>query len=299
MIILGAGMSGCLAGLINPQAPIYEAQEHPPINHNAVLRFRDDSVSKVTGIPFKKVTVHKGLFAYGDFRQPNIGYANMYSHKVLGEIADRSIWNLDPVVRYVAPPNFQEQLFRLVESRVELGIPADRNLINEEGEAISTIPLPAILKLYDTDIPELDFRYQKISTWRYHVIGCNVHQTIYYPGGETPAYRATITGDSLIIETVKDHPIPLELEYILNSFSLEDRDLSGQVSQHTQSYGKIAEVDDFARRQTLYYLTHNYGIYSAGRFAIWKNILMDDVLQDLRVIKEMQAKDSYEHYRRY
>lgn len=299
MIILGAGMSGCLAGLINPQAQIYEAQEEPPINHNAVLRFRDDSVSKVTGIPFKKVTVHKGLFAYNHFLPPDISYANMYSSKVLGEITDRSIWNLDPVVRYVAPPNFQEQLFNLVASRVELGISANCDLINEEGEAISTIPLPTIFKILNIDIPALDFRYQEISTWRYQLIGCNVHQTIYYPGRETPAYRATITGDSLIIETVKDHPLPLDLDYILNSFSLQDQDFNGQVSQHTQHFGKIAEIDDFTRRQTLYWLTKEFGIYSAGRFAIWKNILMDDVLQDLRVIKEMQAKDSYEHHRRY
>jgi hypothetical protein len=63
MYIVGAGMAGCLAGVLNPTATIYEAAESFQQNHDAVLRFRDDQVSKQVGIPFKKVKVRKGIYA--------------------------------------------------------------------------------------------------------------------------------------------------------------------------------------------------------------------------------------------
>ena len=302
MIILGAGMSGCLAGLINPQATIYEAQENPPINHNAVLRFRDDSVSKLTGIPFKKVRVHKGIFVYGKFRQPDIMFANLYSQKVLKKILPRSIWNLEPCDRYIAPINFQEQLFDLVKHRVQLNHKVGSSAELTSTIILSTIPLPILLHnvLYLEENPDIEFNYQPIKTARYTIHDCDVHQTIYYPCDETDVYRATLTGNQLIVEYINDIDLSeLDMAYILGSFGIDPDLLGAQYSHHSQQFGKIAEIDDSWRRQILYQLTHEYGIYSAGRFAIWKNILMDDVLQDLRVIKEMQAKDSYEHHRRY
>lgn len=290
-------MSGCLAGVLNPQAQIYEAQKTPPINHNAVLRFRDDNISKVTGIPFRKVKVHKGIYVHGSFCEPNILLANLYSQKVLDIIVPRSIWNLEPVYRYIAPPNFQEQLYELVSDRVELDF-ADSIML--EGTKLSTIPLPLMLKILELEEhPDIEFKYQSIKTARYTITDCNVHQTIYYPGDETPVYRATLTGENLIVEYTGDSYSQYDIVYVLMSFGIDENKLGAQYSQHDQKYGKIAEINDSWRRSLLYRLTRNFGIYSVGRYAIWKNILMDDVLQDLRVIKEMQAKDDYEHHRRY
>lgn len=303
MIIFGAGMSGCLAALLNPQAIVYEAQKEPPINHNAVLRFRDDSVSKVTGIPFKKVKVYKSIFTEGKHVQPSPKLCNLYSNKVIGKYLNRSIWNLDPVERYVAPQNFQEQLYDLVRDRVQLDTPVED--INQfEGINISTLPMPLLCKLADIDLkfqyPMVHFDYQSIHVFRFTIQSeCNINQTIYYPIlRETNVYRATITGDQLIIESKANDLYDYDEKIIIESFGLMPFDLQGEMIQQEQKYGKIAPIDDWVRRQLLYKFTSEYGIYSAGRFAIWKNVLMDDVLQDLRVIQEMQAKDGYEHNRR-
>lgn len=289
-------MSGCLAGLVNPEAAILEAQDTPPINHNAVLRFRDDSVSKITGIPFKKVKVHKGIFVYGLFRDPNIMFANMYSQKVLGAVLPRSIWNLAPVKRYVAPPNFQSQLFDMVQRRVEL----DTSVLDTSDlpdRTISTIPMPAMLKICGIN-HQLEFKHKEIVTGRYTINDCNVHQTIYYPADENNIYRATLTGDQLIVESMGEYD-DVAMAYVLGSFCLHPDQLGGQYEKKEQKYGKIAEIDDKIRRSLIYDFTKVFHVYSAGRFAIWKNVLMDDVLHDLRVIKEMQTKDNYEHHRRY
>ena len=59
MIIAGAGLAGLIAGNIfrNYSPRIIEMQSRLPSNHKAILRFRDQSVSKATGIEFKKVKV--------------------------------------------------------------------------------------------------------------------------------------------------------------------------------------------------------------------------------------------------
>jgi hypothetical protein len=43
----------------------------------------------------------------------------------------------------------------------------------------------------------------------------------------------------------------------------------------------------------IYTMSHDHGVYSLGRFALHKNILLDDVAKDVRVIKEMMNDDSY------
>ena len=40
-------------------------------------------------------------------------------------------------------------------------------------------------------------------------------------------------------------------------------------------------------------MSHDHGVFRLGRFALHKNILLDDVAKDIRVIKAMMADDSY------
>ena len=69
MIIAGAGLAGLIAGNIfrNYSPRIIERQTSLPNNHRAILRFRDHSVSKATGIEFKKVKVRKAIAYKGDW----------------------------------------------------------------------------------------------------------------------------------------------------------------------------------------------------------------------------------------
>ena len=287
MKIIGAGMTGCLAGLIFPEAEIIEKQKEFPINHGAVLRFRDESVSKLTGIPFRKVTVRKGIYYSGEFVSPNIRFANMYSMKVLGLIADRSIWNLDSVSRYIAPENFQELLVEKVFHKIRL----DKSFELENGEpCISTIPISSMLKYVNINC-ESKFTHQEIYTARFHLSNVDVFQTVYIPGSSTPVYRATITGNNLIIESTSEINNP-DIKYMVEIFGL-NKTCIDKVESKKQSYGKIAEINEIVRKGLLYELTTKHNVYSAGRYAIWRNILMDDVLQDLYLIKKMIETNPY------
>lgn len=291
MIIIGAGMTGCLAGLIFPEAIIYESQKELPQNHNAVLRFRDDSVSKVTGIPFREVTVRKGIVLEGDYVSPNIAIANMYSRKVLGHTLDRSIWNLSSSKRYVAPQDFQIQLAQKVKSRIALEAPID--YIPNNDTVISTMPLVNMLSNADIKT-DAKFEFANIYTVRYKLPNTDVFQTVYFPGAETTIYRATVTGDDLILEST-DVINTADMEYVVRVMGLTYP--TQIINSDSQQYGKIRNIDEGERRRLLYQLTAEHNVYSAGRFAIWKNVLMDDVLKDLYVIKRMLDADVYNRHK--
>ena len=58
--------------------------------------------------------------------------------------------------------------------------------------------------------------------------------------------------------------------------------------------GKIVPLPDAARKRLLFRLTHEHGIYSLGRFATWRNVLLDDVVNDIAVIKRLaRSGDAY------
>jgi hypothetical protein len=49
---------------------------------------------------------------------------------------------------------------------------------------------------------DLEFQRAPIHVARYRVPKCAVYQTVYFPRPETSVYRASITGDLLIVEHV-------------------------------------------------------------------------------------------------
>jgi hypothetical protein len=77
-----------------------------------VLRFTTDTISKMTGIPFKKVCVEKSIWFDGNEHAPTPRMTNLYSFKVLGQIKARSIMNTSSEVRFIPPPNFVSLLAR-------------------------------------------------------------------------------------------------------------------------------------------------------------------------------------------
>ena len=56
---------------------------------------------------------------------------------------------------------------------------------------------------------------------------------------------------------------------------------------------KITPIDEDTRRWVIETLSQKEEIYSLGRFATWRNILLDDVLKDLQVIKKLMNADLY------
>lgn len=288
MIIVGAGLAGLLAAHAWPSAEIVEAAPAPHPSHAAILRFRSDIVSKLVGIEFRKVRVHKGIFNGGMFVEPSIRLANQYSKKILGGFAgDRSVWNVAPVDRWIAPESLYAELVEFTRNRVSWGSRFDweRNLA--EGfttpPIINTAPLPVVLESLAVDqVPQ--FRRAPILVDRFRVPNADVFQTVYFPTPFHSVYRASITGDLLIIEHAGDKRFGDYWIDVAEAFSLEAVDA---IDSTAQQFGKIAPIGESERKRFLFDLTHKYGIYSLGRFATWRNILLDDVVNDINVIKLM------------
>jgi hypothetical protein len=297
MIIVGAGLSGIIAGhyFKNQNPSILEKQMALPNNHNALLRFRTDKVPKLTNIPFAKGTVRKCIFAEGQFAyEPNPYLANTYSLKVMGEINDRSIWDLSSDTRYVAPPDFVQQAAWPL--KIQFG--HDKTgFLNPGGEPIiSTIPMPALMDMVGWK-PKPDFRSLPIWSVQAKITHpkVNVFQTIYYPSFSDSYYRASISGDVIIVEYFSEpdeDKADKDMEKILGDFGIIASTLVFAVpgiKKHI--HGKIAPIDEEARQQFIYTMTREYNVYSLGRFATWRQILLDDVVDDCKVIEKLMASE--------
>lgn len=292
--IVGAGLAGLIAAHAWPLATVLEAAPAPRSLHRALLRFRSDAVANLTGIEFRKVRVHKGIWSAGKFVQPNIRVANQYAQKVLGRIAgDRSIWNLESVDRYVAPDTFYEQLVATAGSRIRWGWKADLTAMNTC--VITTAPLPVTLDALQIEHTTV-FERAPITVVRCAVRGADVFQTVYFPDEETPMYRASITGHTLIIEAMNSEVaskewLPRALTLVSRAFGVGAVQVLETVEQQ---YGKIAPIPDDERKRLLFEITQRAGIYSLGRFATWRNVLLDDVVKDVNVIKRLMKSNLYD-----
>jgi len=293
--IIGAGLAGLIAAHAWPQAPLVEASPQPRAAHRALLRFRSDAVSRLTGIEFRKVMVRKGIWAEGRFQEPNIRWANLYAQKVLGHgqlKGERSIWKTEPVERFVAPDTLYEQLLESVSDRVTWNQGADfcrRDLL------VSTAPMPVALATLGIKDEALQFPRSAIKVYRFRVPGADVFQTVYFPERHLEVYRASITGDTLIVETTANACYDIDSEEAVNNAFGLHWEQAEMIEQVDQKYGKIAPIDEALRKQLLFKLTHEHNIYSLGRFATWRNILLDDVVDDIAAIKRMlKANSAYD-----
>lgn len=297
MKIYGAGIAGLLAGSMFQRATIFEAGPQSQSQHKAVLRFRSSAVGDAVGIDFRKVRVHKGLWLDGKSVAPSIQAANWYSKKVVGRLADRSIWNLDAVDRYIAPDDFVAQLADRCGDRVvwchEL---TAEEVFSGSEPAISTLPMSLMHKwlcAQDGTKQEVAFTYAPITVRRWRVPGADVFQTIYFPSLHTNLYRASITGDLLIAEYAGNAD---DCEELFEAFGLSESECV-PMEKVSQRYGKIAKVEEAWRKQFIFDLTHKHKIYSLGRFGTWRNILLDDVLHDIAVLKKLVGASTYDTFR--
>lgn len=307
-IIVGAGLAGLITACKIGHAEIFEKGKQIE-QHKALLRFRDESVSHLTGIPFRAVTVRKGIHSRGvTYNACNPAFANSYARKVTGKIAaDRSIWNLDTVMRYIAPEDFYDQLVRRHRSRIhfETEMHADSIVYGQkEYKFINTTPLPVILRAcgqHQGALPEALFESSGIEVFRYRLPqGSDVFQTLYFPEPDLRTFRASITGDLLIIEKVTerseyskwDGPAFDELTYICDAFGICPSELE-EIERVDQRYGKIIELPRETREAILHELTRDFNVFSIGRFATWRNILLDDVVKDIDIVQRLMAASSY------
>jgi hypothetical protein len=291
-LIVGAGMAGLLAASTHFQdSVIIEAQSKDQFNkHEALLRFRSPGVGDAVGIDFKEVMVHKAIYKDGRFHTPNPKICNEYSQKVIGAIQDRSIWNIDTCKRWIAPIDFHEQLIERCSSRIAWKTKFDINdCIVSDSPTISTVPMPVLARMLSiTDIPE--FASSKVFVKRWKIQDCNVHQTIYFPSELYGLYRASIVGDILTAEYVK---FDEDDEDMFDAFDINVTNLT-PLGNSELKFGKISPIDDHWRKEFMFKATHEHNVYSLGRFATWRQVLLDDVLKDISIIKKMINSSSYE-----
>lgn len=298
--IVGAGLSGLIAAHAWPQARVFESSAQPNAEHKALLRFRSDAVAKLTGIDFRKVTVRKGVWLDGGFVPPSIRAANMYAQKVTGSLSgDRSIWNLDPVERFIAPESIYDDLLANVQGRITWGVEFDFSSAGGQAPIVNTAPLPIVLERtnYNKYNKPIEFKRAPIVVERYRVEGADIYQTIYFPWPGLPVYRASMTGSLLIIERVPVEegimPHSDMLSIVADAFALKLGSVF-QLDVVEQKYGKIVPLPDAQRKALLHRLTQEHGIFSLGRFATWRNILLDDVVQDIAVLRRLMKASNYD-----
>lgn len=312
IIIIGAGMAGLLAANIlrRHEVQVVERQTALPNNHHAVLRFRSTRVSDACHIPFRKVKVFKAC----DEQDP-IRAAMLYAKKVTGRYEVRSLINLEPCERWIAPPNLIQQMEASVPP-VAYGVdgslylnPKDR--LPDGVPIVSTLPMPVLMDLLEYEGPRPDFTSREGFTLTATIAGCDIFATRYYARGDGTMYRASITGNRLILEFVgapagrsgllpEDNWDQLQLLEVARDFGVEE---DGQVYRHEpmmhqSRYAKLAELSTEDRRKAMdfmFWASTHWNVYSLGRFATWRpGLLLDDVVDDVLKIERWIGGGNYD-----
>jgi hypothetical protein len=292
--IIGAGMAGLIAGnmLRRHHVQIYEKAGHLPLNHTAVLRFRTTAVSDATGIPFSHEIVRKGLYKNGQVvNQVTIEDLNRYSIIVTGgHIYNRSIFNLKESERWCAPLDFVEQMANSVN--IEFGKEFNStDLPRTAMPIISTMPMPFAMKMFGWR-DKADFIYLPVWTVKRTIAQpiSAVCQTLYQTDPSS-WYRATLHGQELTLEFMFepkwDNDLTIEALY---AFGIGAVNWKRDASLNKIPIGKILPIDEKNRKRFILWLTEKHGIYSLGRFACWRNILLDDIVKDVKRIEGMIEK---------
>lgn len=297
MRIIGAGLSGLLAGVLNENAEIHEPFIEQN-SHQALLRFRSPDIGEAVGIPFKKVTAYKSIWHEGEHTPMNVMMMNKYSRKVSGKISHRSIRHTEAETRWMAPEGFQDMLRNICESRIhyDAHIPS---VLDYKGPIISTIPMNVLSRHLGTHHilgKEIDIikDTKAIYVTRYEISDCEAFMTIYYPELGLNVYRASISGNMLIIECIKPMQ-EKDLTTVVNSFGICSYPITEHTLNFMQNNGKMSLINENVRKAFILNATLKHNIYSLGRFAVWKDILLDDVYHDIGRIKHFINLSKYDH----
>jgi len=315
MIIFGAGMAGLIAGCMIRDEPVtvYESALSLPNNHSAVLRFRSRIVADTLDIQFKRVEMMKCAEPW----QNSVADILSYSRKTNGTYQFRSSANADGMMayRYIAPPDFIEQMASRLAEPIQFNYTVTKSLLSSYDKGtkiISTIPMPSMMKLLDwPDVPK--FRSVIGFNVNFTVPNMDAYATVYIPDPNLSYNRVSVTGNRVTLEFAypdhKEEQIKLEVEYLAQTYGALEQlakrsikhlgvgeDEVHDVSIKLQRYAKILPIDENIRKRFIMWASENHGIYSLGRFATWRpNLLLDDVINDVRVIRSIIQNGNYEH----
>lgn len=311
IIIVGAGISGIIAAkYFSSYAPeIYEASPSQAgvDGHNAVLRIKDPKVGIILGCQLQKIKISKEIYFKGSLtKESNISINNLYSLKTTGGIYDRSISGVNAAdkERYIFDYGIHNSFGVHIKYGHRLISIDEKNkictFVNPEGKqvkvefdiCISTVAMPIMMKILKME-SDLAFESLSITVASASVtIPSEVHQTIYIPEIKFSTYRATLTGQTLIVELMGDHThfndlLTDEIKSVIKLFGLCEHH-TGQWELKKNKNNKIMSIDDDTRKSIILEMTKRFSIYQLGRFAIWKPALkIDELIGDLDKINHM------------
>jgi hypothetical protein len=306
LIIIGSGMSGMLASIANSQTSpcLFEASDSAVGmgSHLAVMRFRDERVPMMLGSEYFKVRVTKAIFYHNTiYKQCTPQFNNLYSIKTSNHLGVRSISNLEDAERFVIKDTssirfetskvfYSHRLVRLEcegASNFAVFQHQDKEVRVGYDFCISTIPLNCIATAAKLAGDTSAFKCSPVWITKCLLgISSSVYQTVYFPSPETAAYRASLEGKPLTIESV-DAIKPEDLELVARALGLTPSLYSTTTLNRKRPMGKIIPVEDDFRKSLVCELTDKWSVYSLGRYAIWKSIRSDEVIGDIEMIKKM------------
>jgi len=225
----------------------------------------------------------------------------------------RSILSASPQTetRYIAPPDLVKRMAEKVTAEFRFGQQATLICDKHKGPIISTLPMKTLMGILGYDeahrgvkrIEPIDFKYIRGEVVTATIPGADIYATLYFPDGMHQFYRASITGDQLIVEYAWLNDMILlgspegnaRVAASLFGFNMEVTSLEN-VKHKQQTYAKILPIDDDVRKRFIQWATDKFGIYSLGRFATWRpGLLLDDLVNDVRVIQKIVTRGSYDH----
>jgi hypothetical protein len=311
MKVIGAGMAGLLAAamLRDDCDAIIEASPEIPNNHSAILRFRSLAVADALGISFKPVKVMKAIAPH---HGNPVADALSYSRKANGTATLRSSIHANGEIseRFIAPPDLIQRMVKKADpSKLRLGAkfaPADIG-----DSIISTIPMPSLMSLLGYSGKKPEFKSIPGVNINATLSGVDAYASVYVPDPNLIMNRVSLTGDKLTIEVAFPGGLSEKeaANFAANSMGIRERlfealkllGLSGvnwvglpKVS--SQPYAKILPIDEGDRRRFIMWASDEWGIYSLGRYATWRpGLLMDDVVNDVNVIRSIIEGSNYHH----
>lgn len=297
-------MAGLIAAnIFRKHGPVvYETKSELPENHSALLRHKTDDIAKATSIPFKKVNVIKEVsYENNKIKHPDVKMINEYSMKVIGEYQARSISSMNDEVRFISPPDFVSKMSIGCDIIFNSQITNFRT-IGENSPAISTIPVMFLAKYLglEDELEKFDFKYEAVKTINLNLKNCNLYQTIYYPHKDVMPYRISITGNRAIFESKNsecmDHIMLKNFkDKLILDFGIANESIIRDSQKFSlMKFGKINKLQNQDElKELIGKITKEFNIYSLGRFATWRNILLDDVLNDCLVIQKLIESKGY------
>jgi hypothetical protein len=133
-----------------------------------------------------------------------------------------------------------------------------------------------------------------VYVYTYSIPGANVHQTIYYPDLDLGIYRASLSGDQLIIESIEPELPGFEFSVVCQSFGIPNKCYAGNTAKPFKELGKFASIPDVVRKSFMLEASTKLNIWSLGRYACWRpSVLLDDVYLDVLKIRAMIGQHNY------